>query len=100
MNIVLIGYRGSGKTAIGKRLAVRFNMDFVDTDVLIVERAGKTIREIFAAEGEDGFRRRESDAIRQIAARDNQVIALGAVPSSNLRTSRRSGTTATRKSSG
>ena len=77
MNIVLIGYRGSGKTSIGKKLASNLWMDFVDTDVLIVERAGKTIREAFAAEGEEGFRRRESEVIAEVAGRDNQVIAAG-----------------------
>jgi shikimate kinase len=77
MNIVLIGYRGSGKTCIGKRLASALWMDFVDTDVLIVERAGTTIRQIFEAEGEEGFRRRESEVIAEVAARDNQVIAAG-----------------------
>jgi shikimate kinase len=77
MNIVLIGYRGSGKTSIGKRLASNLWMDFVDTDVLIVERAGKTIREIFAEEGEEGFRRRESEVMAEVGARDNLVIAAG-----------------------
>jgi shikimate kinase len=77
MNIVLIGYRGSGKTSIGQRLASKLWMDFVDTDVLLVERAGRTIREIFAAEGEEGFRRRESQVIAEVAARANVVIAAG-----------------------
>jgi shikimate kinase len=77
MNIVLIGYRGSGKTSIGKRLSSDLWMDFVDTDALIVERAGTAIREIFEAEGEEGFRRRESEVIAEVAARDNYVIAAG-----------------------
>jgi shikimate kinase len=77
MNIVLIGYRGSGKSSIGRLLAAKLSMDFADSDVVIVERAGKTIREIFAAEGEAGFRARESQAIAELAARDNVVIAAG-----------------------
>jgi shikimate kinase len=77
MNIVLIGYRGSGKSSIGKRLASNLWMDFVDTDALIVERAEKTIREIFEAEGEEGFRRRETAVIREVTGRDNHVIAVG-----------------------
>jgi shikimate kinase len=77
MNIVLIGYRGSGKSSIGKRLAAKLGMDFVDTDPLIVERAGRTIRDIFQAEGEAGFRRREADVIAEVAARQNVVIAAG-----------------------
>src|SRR4051794_5145590 len=77
MNIALIGYRGSGKSSIGKCLAARLSLAFVDTDTLIVQRAGQTIREIFEAEGEAGFRTRELAAIREVAARDQQVIALG-----------------------
>ena len=77
MNIVLIGYRGSGKSAIGKCLAAVLSLTFVDTDTRIGERAGKTIREIFAAEGEVGFRAREYQVIREVALGDGQVIALG-----------------------
>jgi shikimate kinase len=77
MNIVLIGYRGSGKTSIGKRLAVLRQMSFVDTDALIIETAGRTIKEIFATEGEPGFRDRESAAIQEISQRQNAVIAVG-----------------------
>jgi shikimate kinase len=77
MNIVLIGYRGSGKSSIGKRLASLLWMDFVDTDTLLVERAGKTIKEIFAAEGESGFRDRESAVVADVAGRDNLVVAAG-----------------------
>ena len=77
MNIVLIGYRGSGKSSIGKRLASKLWMEFADTDALIVEQAGKTIREIFEAEGEAGFRQREAAVIREVTGRDNYVIAVG-----------------------
>ncbi len=77
MNIVLIGYRGSGKTSLGQRLATNLRRDFVDTDVLLVQRAGTTIREIFAAEGEAGFRKRESQIIAEVAQRDHLVIAVG-----------------------
>jgi shikimate kinase len=77
MNIALIGYRGSGKTSVGKCLAQRLSLSFVDTDTLIVQRAGRSIREIFEREGETGFRARESQIIREVAAWDRQVIALG-----------------------
>ena len=77
MNIVLIGYRGSGKSSIGHILAARLGREFVDTDVLIVQEAGCTIKEIFDREGEAGFRTRETTAIRAAAARDNLVIAVG-----------------------
>jgi shikimate kinase len=77
MNIVLIGYRGSGKSKIGKRLANKLWLDFVDTDEVITERAGMTIRGIFEAQGEDEFRRMESAAIAEVTERDNLVIAVG-----------------------
>jgi shikimate kinase len=77
MNIVLIGYRGSGKSSLGKRLAAKLWLDFVDTDALITQRAGKTIREIFASQGEPAFRQMEADVIRELAAKDKQVIATG-----------------------
>jgi shikimate kinase len=77
MNIALIGYRGSGKTTIGKKLASELGMTFVDTDTLITQRAGKTIKDIFQAEGEAGFREREAAVVAEVAAQDNQVIALG-----------------------
>src|SRR5437762_3896469 len=77
MNIVLIGYRGSGKSTVAKRLANKLWIDFVDTDKLITDAAGMTIRKIFETEGEAGFRRREVDAVAQAAARDNVVIAVG-----------------------
>ncbi|MCL2639450.1 MAG: shikimate kinase [Phycisphaerales bacterium] len=77
MNIVLIGYRGTGKSTIGKKLAERLRRDFVDTDTLLVERAGKTIKQIFETEGEPGFRDREAAVIAEVANRDNLVIAVG-----------------------
>ena len=77
MNIVLIGFRGSGKSTVGRRLAGKLWLDFVDTDAVIMERAGKTIREIFEAEGEEGFRQRETQVIAETAARENVVIAAG-----------------------
>lgn len=77
MNLTLIGYRGTGKTTAGKLLAERIGWSFVDTDVLIVQRAQKTIKEIFAAEGEAGFRDRESAVITDVCARNNTVISAG-----------------------
>jgi shikimate kinase/3-dehydroquinate synthase len=76
VDLVLIGLPGSGKTAVGRRLAARHEATFVDLDVEIEAAAGMTIPEIFAAEGEAGFRRRERQA----------VVALGAAdPAPNLR---------------
>ena len=67
-NLYLIGLPGSGKTTIGRRLAAHYGWEFRDLDVDIVAQAGRTIPEIFAAEGEAGFRQREANALRAVAA--------------------------------
>src|SRR5687767_4768482 len=78
MSIVLIGYRGSGKTSIGKRLADRLWQKCVDTDEMVVAKAGgKSIADIFASEGEARFRELEAEAVREVAAMQDVVIALG-----------------------
>ncbi|MGB7158450.1 MAG: shikimate kinase [Tepidisphaeraceae bacterium] len=78
MSIVLIGYRGSGKSTIGKRLADRLWQPFVDTDDLVVRKAGnRTIKEIFEQDGEDRFRELEADAVREVSLLQEHVIALG-----------------------
>ncbi|NOS99044.1 MAG: shikimate kinase [Phycisphaerales bacterium] len=76
-HIVLIGCRGSGKTTVGRRLAAMLDVPHVDTDEVIETEAGKSIAEIFAAEGESGFRRRESIAVERAADRLPSVISLG-----------------------
>jgi shikimate kinase len=77
MNIVLIGYRGSGKSAIGKLLAARLGMTFADTDEWVVRQAGKSIQAIFADVGEAGFRDLESAAVQALATPGDNVIATG-----------------------
>jgi shikimate kinase len=77
MSTVLIGYRGSGKTTIGKRLADRLWQSFVDTDERVVARAGKSIKEIFAQDGEPRFRELEAEAVREALGLQDHVIALG-----------------------
>ncbi len=78
MSIVLIGYRGSGKSTIGKRLADRLWQSFLDTDELVVRKAGgKAIKEIFETAGEARFRDLESEAVREVALLQEHVIALG-----------------------
>lgn len=62
-NIVLIGFMGSGKTTVGKALAARLNMDFLDTDEYIVQNEGMSISEIFEKKGEEEFRRIETDTL-------------------------------------
>ena len=77
MNIVLIGYRGTGKSTVGKLLAARLGRELVSTDAEIVKRAQRTIPEIVAQEGWDYFRNLESDICREIASRDQLVIDTG-----------------------
>jgi len=78
MNIVLMGYRGSGKTTIGRALAEQLWKDFVDTDALVCQRlGGRTIREIWEHDGEPPFREAEGTVVEQVLQKENQVIALG-----------------------
>ena len=70
MDLVLIGLPGSGKSAVGRRLAARHDATFIDLDDEIVEATGLTIPEIFAAEGEAGFRRRERLAVEALGGPD------------------------------
>lgn len=76
-HLVLVGFMGTGKTAIGKRVARSLSLPFIDTDQKIEEQAGKTIPQIFAEEGETGFRHRESTMIRSVVEGPTAVIATG-----------------------
>jgi shikimate kinase len=77
MVVTLIGYRGSGKSAVARELAGRLGWDWIDADAEIERAAGQTIREIFAAEGEAGFRRRERETLAGLLQRDRLVVAAG-----------------------
>lgn len=68
---------GTGKTAVGRRLAEDLGAAFVDVDETIEKRAGRSVRAIFDEEGERGFRRRESEAIAELASGDRTVISTG-----------------------
>jgi shikimate kinase len=76
-NIVLIGFMGSGKSSVGRLVAGRLGFHFVDTDALIVQRAGREIAEIFASEGEERFREIETAALESLRPRERCVIATG-----------------------
>jgi shikimate dehydrogenase len=76
-NAVLVGMPGCGKTRIGKRLAEKLGRVFIDTDAEIEKKAGRPIPEIFAADGEEAFRRLESEAVREAGKRSGAVIATG-----------------------
>jgi len=75
--LILIGVRGSGKTSVGRRVAARLGWTFVDTDERIQQRTGRTIREIFATDGEPAFRALESAALVESLATDRCVISAG-----------------------
>lgn len=78
MNIVLIGYRGCGKTTVGRILAGELSLRLVDTDEQVVEAAGgMSIKLIWRTLGEDQFRRIEARVLKQLLAGDGQVLATG-----------------------
>ena len=76
-NIVLIGFMGSGKSSVGRRVATLLGFKFVDTDAVLVEREGREIAEIFASEGEERFRDLESAALASLKSLAGCVISTG-----------------------
>ena len=76
-NIVLVGFMGSGKSTVGRLLAEKTGLRLVDMDTLIEERAGKTINEIFAEEGEAHFRQLERRLVQELSGQENQIISTG-----------------------
>ena len=77
MNVVLIGYRGSGKTTIAQIVADQLGWEWRDADDLVESRAGKSIREIFEDDGESTFRDYESQVVQDLCDRERTVVALG-----------------------
>lgn len=77
MTITLIGYRGSGKSTIAPRLASKLNFEWVDADIEIENYTGRSIREIFATDGETEFRRIEREVLILLLKRDRLVLAAG-----------------------
>ena len=77
MNVILIGYRCTGKSSVGKKLSERLGVPFYDTDELIEKSAGKTIRQMVADNDWPFFREREKEIIGQLAAVRGGVIATG-----------------------
>jgi len=75
-NIALIGFMGVGKSAVGKLLAQKTGKKLIEVDALIIQKAGKTIPQIFH-EGEIAFREMEIAVIKEVAAGKNQIIACG-----------------------
>lgn len=87
--VVLVGLPGAGKTTIGRKLARRLGLDFHDTDQLVEERAGRGIPEIFATEGEAGFRALEEDVVGRALEEAGGVLSLGGGSVLSERTRRR-----------
>lgn len=77
LNVVLIGMPGSGKTTVGKVLAALSGKDFIDTDEEIVKLAGKSIPQIFADDGEDYFRKLETEVLSSVCKERGKIIATG-----------------------
>lgn len=76
-NLILVGPMGAGKTSIGRRLAERLGLEFVDADVALETLTGATVNLIFELEGEAGFRERERQLLAELCARQGMLIATG-----------------------
>ncbi|KAA0258395.1 shikimate kinase [Deferribacter autotrophicus] len=77
MNIYLIGFMGTGKTTVGKILAEKLGRKFYDLDELIERKAGKSIRDIFIDDGEEHFRKIETEVLKEVAGGKGYIIATG-----------------------
>jgi shikimate kinase len=75
--VFLVGARGSGKTTVARLLADRLGWEAADADELLERRAGRSVRDVFAAEGEAGFREREAQALAELTDRSALVVATG-----------------------
>ena len=73
-NIVLIGYMGSGKSTVAKELYIKTGMEVLDTDALIVEEQGKSINGIFQTDGEDAFRKLETELLWRLSEKTSAYI--------------------------
>lgn len=77
MRVVLVGFMAAGKSTVGPLLGRRLGCRFVDLDEEVARRAGRSVPEIFAAEGEEGFRRREAEATAGLDGGGDLVVAVG-----------------------
>ncbi|MGD2184946.1 MAG: shikimate kinase [Desulfobacterales bacterium] len=94
MNLFLIGYRCSGKTTIGKSIAMAIDWSFVDSDIWLSKECGRSIKDIVATEGWQAFRRREHSTLKRICTKDRQVVATGGgvvLDADNIKTMKTSG---------
>lgn len=96
MNLFLIGYRCTGKTTVGRRLAERLSWAFVDADAEVVDKIGMPIAAWVEKEGWPAFRRAEKEVLGQLCRNDRQVVATGGgvvLEDDNVRKMRSSGRT-------
>ncbi len=77
MRIFLIGFMGCGKSTVGRPLALALNLTFIDLDSFLEEKYFRTIPQIFAEEGEDGFRRKERKVLEEVSSFDDVIVATG-----------------------
>jgi shikimate kinase len=77
VRLFIIGYKSSGKTTLGKQLAVRLNLEFIDLDDFLEQQEGRTIPEVFLKSGEKKFRQMERRALRQVIKKNNIVVSTG-----------------------
>ena len=77
MRLFIVGYKSSGKTTLGRKLAKRLELAFVDLDEYIEQQEGKSIPEVFLEIGEKEFRRKEREALRQVINMDNILVSTG-----------------------
>ena len=77
MRYFIIGYKSSGKSTMGRKLAERLNLRFIDLDEVIERREKKTIPQLYTELGDEGFRIREWKALKEVVKSDNVVVALG-----------------------
>src|ERR1700733_8431944 len=75
--IVLVGFMGAGKTTVGHLLSERLGLPFVDSDLVIEQRAGRSVRQIFAEDGESAFRELERQVVADLIDGPEAVLALG-----------------------
>lgn len=77
MNVILMGYRGTGKTSVGRLLAAKLERPFLDSDELVKASSGRSVREMVAERGWNFFRREERRVVADLSERDGCVLALG-----------------------
>jgi shikimate kinase len=77
MNVYLIGYMGSGKTTVGRKLATRLNRSFIDLDAALEKHSGMSVAAWFESKGEEHFRKAEAELLTEFSAQKDLVIATG-----------------------